>query len=309
MKILFFGTPEFSLKSLEVLDKHHQVLLVVTQPDKRKGRGKKIQMTPVKEYAQKAGIPVFQPANVNSADSISFIKEFSPDIAVVVAYGQIISSHILDLPKLGCYNIHASLLPSYRGAAPINSAIINGDTKTGVTIMKMDKGMDTGDILISRDIPLDYSDTAGLLHDRLSILGSEAMQEAIEILQNGKASFIRQNENLATYAPKMSKKTGEIIWSKSAEEIRNLIRGLNPWPLAFTYCNGVKMKILEADYVKCEDDLPCGTLIRMHEKGFLVKTGQGCLSLKRIQFPNKKAMDSDEYSRGHTIEPGTVFGK
>jgi len=309
MKILFFGTPEFSLKSLEVLDKHHQVLLVVTQPDKRKGRGKKIQMTPVKEYAQKAGIPVFQPANVNSADSISFIKEFSPDIAVVVAYGQIISSHILDLPKLGCYNIHASLLPSYRGAAPINSAIINGDTKTGVTIMKMDKGMDTGDILISRDIPLDYSDTAGLLHDRLSILGSEAMQEAIEILQNGKASFIRQNENLATYAPKISKEMGEIDWSKGSEKIRNIIRGLNPWPLAYTYLNGVKMKILEADCVQCENNLRYGTYIGVHDKGFLVNTGDGCVLLKRIQFPSKKAMYSDEYARGHIIEPGTIFGK
>jgi len=309
MKIIFFGTPEFSLKTLEVLDRHHEVVLVVTQPDKRKGRGKKMQMTPVKEYAVNSGIPVFQPVNVNSSESISFMRGFYSDIAVVVAYGQILSGQILDLPKLGCYNIHASLLPYYRGATPINSAIISGETRTGVTIMKMDKGMDTGDILISKEIPLNYSDTAGLLHDRLAILGSQAILEAIEELENGNVSLIRQNENLATYAPKMSKKTGEIIWSKSAEEIRNLIRGLNPWPLAFTYCNGVKMKILEADYVKCEDDLPCGTLIRMHEKGFLVKTGQGCLSLKRIQFPNKKAMDSDEYSRGHTIEPGTVFGK
>ena len=309
MKIIFFGTPEFSLKTLEVLNMHHEVALVVTQPDKRKGRGKILQMTPVKEYALKSGIPVFQPVNVNAAESISFIREFNPDMAVVVAYGQILSSHVLDLPKLGCYNIHASLLPYYRGAAPINSAIINGETKTGVTIMKMDKGMDTGDILISKEIPLNYNDTAGLLHDRLAILGSEAILEAVEILKNGNASFVSQNESIATYAPKMTKETGLIDWNKSAEEIRNLVRGLNPWPVAYTYYKGVKMKIWEADYVECEATLPCGTFMGMRDGGFLVKTGDGCLSLKRIQFPNKKAMYSDEYARGHIIEPGAIFGK
>ncbi|HKL09874.1 MAG TPA: methionyl-tRNA formyltransferase [Clostridia bacterium] len=309
MKIIFFGTPEFSLKTLEVLDKHQEVVLVVTQPDKRKGRGKKLQMTPVKEYAAKAGIPVFQPANINDSDSISFIRGFNPDIAVVVAYGQILNSQILDLPKLGCYNIHASLLPYYRGAAPINSAIINGEKKTGVTIMKMDKGMDTGDILLSREIPLNYTDTAELLHDRLSILGSEAILEAIEILENGKVSFSSQNDEIATYAPKISKETGEIDWQMNAEKIRDLIRGLNPWPLAYTYVNGMKMKILEANYVECQNNLPFGTFIEMRDRGFLVKTGDGCLTLKRIQFPNKKAMYSDEYARGHIIEPGTIFGK
>jgi methionyl-tRNA formyltransferase len=309
MKIVFFGTPDFSLKALEMLHEHHEVAMVVTQPDKRKGRGKKIQMTPVKEYAIKMGIPVFQPENINESYAIDLIREKDPDAAVVVAYGQILKDDMLNLPRLGCYNIHASLLPAYRGAAPIHRAIINGEEKTGITIMKMDKGMDTGDMIIIRELPIKKDDTVGCLHDRLAVLGAEAILEAIAQVEKGTAIRTVQDNALATYAPKLTKETGAIDWSKSSEEILNLIRGLNPWPVAYTYYQNIKMKILEAKHIECESDMLPGTYIRMCNNGFLVKTGSDCLLITRVQFPNKKAMYADEYARGHILETGTIFGK
>jgi methionyl-tRNA formyltransferase len=283
--------------------------MVVTQPDKRKGRGKKIQMTPVKEYAIKMGIPVFQPENVNASEAIDLIREKDPDVAVVVAYGQILKGNMLNLPRLGCYNIHASLLPLYRGAAPIHRSIINGEEKTGITIMKMDKGMDTGDMIIVKEIHIKKDDTAGCLHDRLAILGAEAILEAIAQLEKGTTVRTVQDNTLATYASKLTKETGEIDWSKSSEEIFNLIRGLNPWPVAYTYYQNIKMKIIEAKHIECESNMLPGTYIRMCNNGFLVKTGSDCLLITRVQFPNKKAMYADEYARGHILETGTIFGK
>ena len=309
MKIIFFGTPDFSLKALEMLYKHHEIVMVVTQPDKRKGRGKKLQVTPVKEYALKMNIPVFQPENINEIEAIEFIEEQKPDLAVVVAYGQILKTPILNLPKLGCYNIHASLLPLYRGAAPINRAIINGEKTTGITIMKMDRGMDTGDIVLVEETPVYNEDTAETLHDRLSNIGARAILQAIEQIEKGLAVTIVQDESLATYAPKLTKETGIIDWDKSADEILNLIRGLNPWPIAYTYLKNIKMKILEAKHVECESGLAPGTFIEIKDNGFLVKTGKGCILITRVQFPNKKAMYADEYARGHIVEPGTIFGK
>jgi methionyl-tRNA formyltransferase len=266
-------------------------------------------MTPVKEYAIKMGIPVFQPENVNESYAIDLIREKDPDLAVVVAYGQILRDDMLNLPRLGCYNIHASLLPAYRGAAPIHRAIINGDKKTGITIMKMDKGMDTGDMIIVREVSIEKDDTAGSLHDRLATLGAKAILEAIDQLEKGTAVRTVQDKALATYAPKLTKETGEIDWSRSSEEILNLIRGLNPWPLAYTYCQNIKMKIIEAKHIECESDMLSGTYIRMCNNGFLVKTGSDCLLITRVQFPNKKAMYADEYARGHIVETGTIFGK
>lgn len=309
MKIVFLGTPDFSLKALEALYKYHEVVMVVTQPDKRKGRGKKIQMTPVKEYAIKMGIPVFQPENINKSDAIELIRKTDPDLAIVVAYGQILKNDMLNLPKLGCYNIHASLLPSYRGAAPIHRAIINGEKKTGITIMKMDKGMDTGDMIISKETSIKKSDTVGCLHDRLAIIGAEAILEAITQLETGTDVRTVQNNALATYAPKLTKETGEIDWAQSSEEILNLIRGLNPWPLAYTYYQNIKMKVIEATHFECTSTMLPGTYLQMCNKGFLVKTGNDCILITRIQFPNKKAMYADEYARGHILETGTVFGK
>jgi len=216
---------------------------------------------------------------------------------------------MLNLPKLGCYNIHASLLPSYRGAAPIHRAIINGEKKTGITIMKMDKGMDTGDMIIVREIHIKKDDTAGCLHDRLAVIGAEAILEAIAELQEGRAVRTVQDKALATYAPKLSKETGEIDWNKGSEEILNLIRGLNPWPLAYTYYKNIKMKVIEAKHIECESDMLPGTYIRMDNNGFLVKTGSDCILITRVQFPNKKAMYADEYARGHILETGTILGK
>lgn len=310
MRLIFFGTPEFSLPALEALVIHHEVLLVVTQPDREKGRGKKVQMTPVKEYALSKGIPVFQPENVNEPQSVDAISRYHPDLAVVVAYGQILKRDLLHLPVFGCYNIHASLLPAYRGAAPIHRAIIEGESKTGITIMQMDQGMDTGDILLKEELAIDASETAGGLHDRLALLGAQAILKAIDRTESGIIVKTPQSDKRASYAPKLNKNSGEIDWQSSSLEIHNLVRGLNPWPAAYTFYKGRKMKIYESCPVDCEDGgFPPGTLIRIVDDGFLIQTGKNCLVAKCVQFPDSKAMSAREYARGHDMEKGLVLGK
>ena len=248
LKVVFMGTPKFSVPSLDMLIREgYEVSAVITQPDKPKGRGKKLCCPPVKEYAEKQGIYVLQPEKINTAEFISLLKKIAPDILITVAYGKILPKGVLDIPQKGCVNVHASLLPKYRGAAPISWVIINGETKTGITTMLTDSGMDTGDILLKREIDVPNHITAGELHDKLSLLGAEVLKETLEGIKKGTIQRAPQNEAEATYAPMMKKETGSINWERSSKHIHNLIRGTNPWPGAFTSYNGNRVKIWRSE--------------------------------------------------------------
>ena len=245
MRIVFMGTPEFAVPCLrDLIANKHEIAAVVTQPDKAKGRGNKLALPPVKVLANESGIPVYQPVKIKTGEFTEILKSVAPEVIIVVAFGQLLSQEILDIPPHGCINVHASILPKYRGAAPINWCIINGDKTTGVTTMYMDKGLDTGDIILKREIQIGADENAGELHDRLSELGASALSETIELLISGKIERIPQNNEEATYAPIMTKELGRIDWSKDASDVRNLIRGTYPWPGAFSSYNGKIFKIL-----------------------------------------------------------------
>ena len=244
MKIIFAGTPDFAVPALEKLYKNnYDVQLVITQKDRPRGRGKKLQYTPVKEKALELGIEVFQPDNINSSDSIEKLKSISPDFIIVAAFGQILKREVLDIPKYGCINVHASLLPKYRGAAPINWAIINGETETGITIMEMEEGLDTGDMISKRSIPIVDEDDCESIHDKLAYLGSDLLVETIDDIVKGRAKKTPQNHNVSSYAPMIYKKTGKIHWNNKAKDINNLVRGLKPWPMAYTNYKDEVVKI------------------------------------------------------------------
>ena len=248
MKVLFMGTPDFAVPCLESIIKseNNNVIGVVTQPDKPKGRGHKLQPTPVKAKAVEYNIPVFQPETLKNRSFEDELKQLNPDIIVVVAYGQILPEYILNFPKFGCINVHASLLPKYRGAAPIQWSVINGDTTTGVTTMYMAKSLDTGDMIQKAEIQIGDEETAGELHDRLSLIGADLIVETIKKLSEGKAIRVPQNDSLSSYAPMLNKETGHIDWNKNSSDIINLIRGTNPWPGAFTSYKSEIMKIYKA---------------------------------------------------------------
>ena len=247
MKIVFMGTPDFALASLDkLIDGGYEIAAVVTQPDRPKGRGKKLTPPPVKERALGAGLRVLQPERVKDSGFIEALKELSPDIIIVVAYGQILPEEIINLPAMGCINVHASLLPKYRGAAPINWCIINGESRTGVTTMYMDKGMDTGDILLQRETEIGENETAGELHDRLAALGADLLLETLEGLQRNEVERKAQDHSAATYAPQLDRETGRVDWNSDAKSIYNLIRGTNPWPGCYTVYKGERMKLWEA---------------------------------------------------------------
>ena len=250
MKIIFMGTPDFAASALEkIVEAGHEITLVVTQPDKPKGRSGELQVSDVKACALKHGFPVFQPERIKLPENVAYLKNYEADIYVVAAFGQILSQEILDIPKFGCVNIHASLLPKYRGAAPIQQAIIDGEKTTGVTIMQMAAGMDTGDILLQREIPIDDNETGGGLFDKLSELGAELIAEALPKIERGEFTPVPQDEKLATKCGKLSKNMGKIDFNKSAVTIRNLVRGLNPWPSAYTRLDGKMLKIWSADAI------------------------------------------------------------
>ena len=311
MKIVFMGTPDFAVGTLEELIRAgHQITGVVTQPDKPKGRGKTLMPTPVKEVAVREGIPVFQPAKVRNPEFVETLRTLEPDAIVVAAFGQIISKDILDMPKYGCLNVHASLLPAYRGAAPIQWSVINGDKESGVTIMRMNEGLDTGDMIDKVVVPLDKKETGGSLFDKLSEAGAKLCVKVLEDLEAGRASFEKQPEESTTpYASMIQKKMGNICWERSAKEIEQLIRGLNPWPSAFTSVNGKNLKLWEADVVEEERDGAPGEILEANEKGLLVKTGEGLLCIGELQLEGKKRMETAAFLRGYTIEKGTVLGK
>lgn len=311
MKIIYMGTPDFAVAPLEaILKAGHEVTAVVTQPDRQKGRGREVQYSPVKECALSYGIPVLQPLKIKEKDAVEELRKYPADIFVVAAFGQLLSEEILNMPRLGCINIHASLLPAYRGAAPIQWCVINGEEKTGVTIMQMAKGMDTGDILLQKEVVLDEKETGGSLFDRLMETGAELIVEVLPKIEAGELTPVVQKEELATYAGKITKDMGNIDFAKSAVTIERLIRGLNPWPSAFTHYKGKILKIWEADVVSecanAENPVP-GTVIAMDKESFTLATGEGALRIRSLQPEGKKRMSCAEFMRGYEIKVGEAL--
>ncbi len=308
MKIIFFGTPDFAVYFLKALlnNKSHEVLAVVTKPDKPKGRGKKLLTSPVKEEALAANLPILQPTKAREA--VDQLAAFSADLFIVVAYGQILPQRVLSLPKHGCINVHGSLLPQYRGAAPIQWSIINGDEKTGVSIMYMDKGMDTGDIILTKEIILNERETYGSLHDKMALVGVDALNEALELVSDGRAIRTKQDNELATCAPMITKETERIDWSKSSVEIDRLVRGLNPSPGAHTTFDGQVMKLWDvypADFHK--QGSPGEIIGEVKSQGLAVSTGDGVIIIAELQPQGGKRMKAVDYLRGHKMEAGSFF--
>lgn len=304
--ILFMGTPEFAVDTLEMLIHNHNVLAVVTQPDKPQGRGYKLKSSPVKEVALKYNINVYQPDKVKGNDEfINEIRNMDLDLIIVVAYGKILPSSILNIPKFGCINSHASLLPRHRGAAPINFAIISGDNKSGITTMFMDEGLDTGDIIEKYEVEIENYMTAGQLHDKLKLISAYGMKDTLEKIKNGTINRQKQDDSKSTYAPIITKEFAHIDFSKSARDILNLIRGLNPWPVAYCLYEEKKIKLYEAKEVSINEDkyidFAYGQIVEINDDGLLVKCGQGFILITTIQFENKKVMSIKSFLNGNII--------
>ena len=308
MKVIFMGTPDFAVGTLEALiEAGHEVVLAVTQPDKPKGRGKEMQYTPVKECALKHDIPVFQPRRVREEECIEELRKYNADIMVVVAFGQILPKEILEMCTYGCVNVHASLLPKYRGSAPIQWAIIDGEEVTGVTTMQMDEGLDTGDMLLKTEVTIEPKETGGSLFDKLADAGAKLCVETLEALQNKTVTPIPQGETTTAYAKMLDKQLGNIDWNKTAVQIERLIRGLTPWPSAYTNWNEKVMKIWDAEVsaidIETEDAKP-GTIVKVEKDAFYVQTGEGLLKVCELQIPGKKRMDAGAFLRGYQVKVG-----
>lgn len=314
MKIVYMGTPDFAVPPLAALvEAGYKVTAVVTQPDKPKGRGKTLLPTPVKEEALKHGIPVYQPKKVREPEFIETLRELAPDIIVVAAFGQIIPKDILDMPEFGCVNIHASLLPKYRGAAPIQQAVINGDKEAGVTIMKMGTGLDTGDMISQAAISLDEEETGGSLFDRLAELGAKLLIKTLPSIFDRTAVYEPQPEESPTpYAGMITKQMGLLDFHKSADVLERLVRGMNPWPSAYTFLNGKTLKVWKASVKKIVSDseqalVEPGTVTSADKEGIHVVCGKDTLILKEVQLEGKKRMDTAAFLRGYQVEPGTIL--
>lgn len=309
MRILFMGTPDIAVGCLQkIIDEKHDIIGVVTQPDKPVGRGKKMGMPPVKELALKYDLPVYQPIKARDEEFVKIIKDLNPDLIVVVAFGQILPKSILDIPKFGCVNVHVSLLPKYRGAAPINWVIINGEDKTGVTTMYMDEGLDTGDMILTSEFELNDEITAGELHDIMKEEGAKVLKETIDLIEKGEAPRIPQNHDEFTYAPMMNKTLGQIDFSKSAKEIHNLVRGVNPWPSAYTTYKGQTMKIWKTKVLSEASDKAPGTILKVDKEGIRVSTKDNVILISEIQMPGKKRVLVEEYIKGNSIETNEILG-
>ncbi len=308
MKVIFMGTPDFAVETLEaVIKAGHEVALVVTQPDKPKGRGNAMQASPVKECALAHGIEVYQPKKIREQECVDYLAGFGADIFVVAAFGQILSQTLLDMPKYGCINVHASLLPKYRGAAPIQWAVINGEQTTGVTIQQMDIGIDTGDIIAQEALTLAADETGGSLFDKLAAVGASLCVKAMEQIASGTATRTPQDESAATHTSMIRKDFGHIDWNKGAREIERLIRGLNPWPSAYTHLDGKTLKIWKATVKGSESGEKPGCIVDVTKDAILVQTGEGVLQLDEIQMEGKKRMACDAFLRGYHIEKGGYF--
>ena len=303
------GTPDFAIPSLKALiDSGENVVGVICQPDRPKGRGHKLMACPVKETAVAAGIPVYQPEKIKAPEGVEKLKEFAPDLCVTAAFGLLLSAENLAVPRLGTINVHASLLPKHRGSAPINWSILMGDTVTGVTTMMTDIGMDTGDILLKKEIPIEKTDTAGTLTDRLAELGAQLLLETIAALKAGTLTRIRQDSELASTEPKLSREQGRIDFTMSSDAIDRRVRGLSPWPGTFTSLGGETMKVGKVAAVQMEGR-PGEILVADPMKGLIVGCGQGAVELVEIQMPGSRMMNARDYLRGHSITVGTIFGE
>ena len=322
MNIVFMGTPDFAVAALKaIIGAGHRVVAVVTQPDKPKGRGKEVQMTPVKECAIAHGIPVFQPVKVKDAEAVEILRGYEADVFVVAAFGQILSEEILTMPKYGCVNIHASLLPKYRGSAPIQWAIINGEKTTGVTIMQMDKGIDTGDMLMKTEVEIAPEETGDSLHDKLAQAGARLIVEALPRIEKGDITPVKQNDEESCYARMLQKSMGRIDWRQGAENLDRLTRGLISWPGAFTVYRGKTLKIWEEEAVAPEElqnkdvlahtgdeGIEPGTVVRVEKDAFYVQTGEGVLKILSVQPEGKKRMAVKDFLLGYQIKAGDKLG-
>lgn len=310
MRVVFMGTPDFSVGTLQaILDAGHEIVGVVTQPDKPKGRGKSVQMTPVKELAVQHELPVYQPIKVRDPEFVEVLKTLEPEVIVVVAFGQIIPKSILDIPRYGCINVHASLLPKYRGAAPIQWAVLNGEKESGVTIMYMDTGLDTGDMLSKVIVPLEQEETAGSLFEKLSTAGAKALVDILPQLESGSVQPEKQpQESPNDYARMISKADGKLDFTRPAEELERWVRGMSPWPSAFTSLHGKTLKVWKTTVQDRKTEMGPGTVVGADRTGIYVQTGDGVLCIEELQLEGKKRMTADAFLRGCHVEEGTVLG-
>ena len=309
MKIVFMGTPDFAVPSLKALINKYGVCAVFTQPDRPKGRGKRLAFSPVKEEALKHNIKIYQPEKLkDEKEMIQELKDMEPDFIIVVAFGQILTKEVLDIPKYGCINLHGSILPMYRGAAPINWAIMMGEKVSGNTTMLMDVGLDTGDMLLKDEVEITDNMTAGELYDILKDRGGNLLIETIEGILNNTIKPEKQSDE-TFYAKMLNKKLAQIDWNKSALEIHNMIRGLNPWPIAHTLYEGSTMKIFESEVLNKNSTLENGRIINVSKKGIEISTGDGVLLIKKVQFPNSKPLMVEQYINGHDVKDGIILGK
>lgn len=308
MRVIFMGTPDFAVPSLEALLTKHEVVLVVTQPDKPKGRGKKMVPTPVKACALEHGIPVLQPEKVKEPEFVEQLRSYEPDLIAVTAFGQILSEPILEMPKYGCINVHGSLLPKYRGAAPMQWSIIDGEKVTGITTMYMAKGLDSGDMLLKAEVEITDEDTFATIHDKMAVTGANLLLDTLDQLEAGTLERIPQDHDAATYAPMITKETGHIDWSKNRQDIINLIRGLNPVPAAYTIYGEEVLKIFGASLSDVQANSAAnGEIVAVVKKGFVVKCGDGCLLITEVQARGGKRMMTDAYLRGHAMKEGILL--
>ncbi len=307
MRIVFFGTPELAVPSLEALCNHHDVVAVVCQPDRPAGRKKQLQPPPTKQWALAHDLPVHQPTKLNDGTFEVWLKEQVPDICVLVAYGRILKQPILDVPPQGFLNMHPSMLPKYRGPSPLQSAVLNGDTETGITIMRLDAGMDSGDVLLQESMPIAPEDTSGTLHDRAAEKGAELLLGALALVESGEPQFTPQDDARATYTHLFKKADGRIRWSESAESIHHLVRAANPWPSAQCQLQGKTLRIHETSFDNDAASGDPGSVIRVEDDQVVVATGKGHIAIHVLQNPGKRALPVAEYLRGNPIQVGEHF--
>lgn len=307
MKIMFMGTPDFARVNLQKLvEKGYDVCAVVSQPDRPRGRKMEMTMPEVKEYALSVNLPVYQPETLKDGAFMPVLQQYNPDIIIVVAYGKLLPKYILDFPKFGCINVHGSLLPKYRGSAPVQWSVINGDKTTGVTTMYMNEGMDTGDILLQKEFSIEHHETGGMLMERMAGIGAELLIETVEALENGTVKPVPQDESEATKAPMLSKEMGRIDWNCDAAKIESLVYGMQPWPTAYFETEKGPVKVFEMETDEKNSDLPAGTVV-CADKALAVQTGNGQVVIKELQLQGKKRMNAEDFLRGNKFEKGQTL--
>jgi methionyl-tRNA formyltransferase len=302
------GTPDFACPSLQrLIDRGDEIIAVVTQPDRPKGRGQQTLPPPVKILAEQHGIPVLQPLKVRAPEAIEQLKALVPDVIVVVAFGQILPKTLLDIPPKGCINVHASLLPRYRGAAPINWCLINGEVETGITTMLMDVGLDTGDMLLKKSTIIGPDEDAQSLHDRLCVIGAETLDETLDLLVSEKLTPEKQDDALTCYAPMLKKELGAIDWNKDCRDVKNLVRGVTPWPGAYSFVDGKMLKVLRVSLG--EGSGTPGTILRADREGIEIACGSGSIRILELQLEGRKRLAAAEFVAGYRLEPGTILSR